>query len=133
MKFKIRGWELVLFLLVCSLLPAPAHAKDNTELKIWTDKLIYKENEEIQVYVEPKDKPIQVSYGEETKKVIGSISFIAKYEEHRLIAESEKYSSYYVISVTRGNKLSLLFDFSAFALVSLVLYRGVRSHVGVPA
>ncbi len=133
MKFKIRGWELVLFLLVCSLLPAPAHASDFTELKIWTDKLVYKENEEIHVSVEPKDKPILVTYGEETKNVVGSTSFTAKYEENRLIAESGEISSYHVINVTRGNKLALLFDFSAFALVSLVMYRGVRSHARVPA
>ena len=99
---------------------------------IKTDQLLYKVNDTIKV-TSVSDQPVLVTYANKTKNVTSSAEFIAKYGHHKITASIGENTVTRTINVTKGNKLSLLFDFSAFFLVTFVLFRGIQHGVGVPA
>jgi len=94
---------------------------------ISTDKLVYNVNDTIQVYVEPADELILVTYANETQNVTGSTTFNAKHLQNRITAQLGQHKSSVSINVTKGNKLPIVFDFSVFFTIMLVFYRSIKA------
>ncbi len=93
---------------------------------IETDKLIYLDGEIIHVTLSPSEMPVNVSYGNSTITAYTSASFTAIPSANKVTARLGEVSVDKVIAVQKRSELGLLFGFSIFSGLNLMLYKIIR-------
>lgn len=122
---KIRAFDFFNILYKdCSVTSNPIN------LSIETDKLTYNPNETIKVSVYPSNIPINVSYGNESKLIYGTSTFIVNAPYNKLTATYEEFKSEKIIFIKDPSKTSTIFSLSIFGFLNYVFYAVLRKYWG---
>jgi hypothetical protein len=100
----------------------------NIEFFIKTDKLKYKEGEEIKINIYPADISVEISYAGEKKKVIGSTTFIAVYNSNQIIATQGDFKAEKIIYISNRAKILLLWNLIIFTFLNYCLLIVIKKY-----
>jgi len=99
-------------------------------LRIETDNLRYFPNNTIKVYVYPQNLSVNISYGNQSKVIIGNTSFYAEALENKIVAFNGSSEAERVIYVQEEDRFGTIYHFSIFGFLNYILYVALRKYFG---
>jgi len=100
------------------------------DFRIETDKLKYFLNETIKVYVYPQNLSVNISYGNQSKIIVGNTSFSSQALENKIVAFNGTSKAERIIYVQEEDRFGIIYTFSVFGFLNYVLYRILRKYFG---
>ncbi len=101
---------------------------NNVNLSIKTDKFYYKRNSTIVVSIEPKNLPVNVTYGTQSKLGQGNVSFSAEYPVNKVSASYDDEVSDAFINVSNEAHLKLASQIILFIFLNYFVF-SLLTHV----
>jgi len=98
-------------------------------LKVETNKLQYKENETINVDLEPKDTQVKVKYGDEEVLAQNSVQFKANQNHNKITAYLGERKSEKVIHVKKDGTWDFALDLGVFSGIMYSFYLLIRKYL----
>jgi len=95
-----------------------------------TERFNYKVNETIKVYVYPQNISVNLTYGNQSKQVIGNSTFIAEPLKNKVQATYESFEAEKIIFVQDTDRFGIIWNFSLFGLLNYVVYSVLRKCFG---
>ena len=108
---------------ICSL------ESDAPGISIRTDKLVYDEGENIEVFLAPENVLMNVKYGEQEKTGKDSVRFKAISGENRITASSQNKTFEKIIHVKRKETWSMALNFGIFSSLMYSFYSIARKYL----
>jgi hypothetical protein len=100
------------------------------DFRIETDKLHYYLNDTIKVAVYPQNLSVNISYGNQSKIIVGNTSFISQNLENKIIAFNGSSKAERIIYVQDKDRFRLIYDFSIFGILNYALYALLKKYFG---
>lgn len=121
---RIKGFDFF------NIIESPCKINQTNEnFYIKTDKLKYKPDETINVNIYPKNISVLVTYGNETKQAINSITFKAEPLHNKIIAEYKTQKSEKIIFIS-DNKIKVLWNLFVLVFLNCFLYFILKKYWG---
>ena len=101
---------------------------ESLEFFIKTNKLKYKEGEEIKVNIYPSDVSIEISYAGQKRNAKGFVSFIAVSDSNQIIAKHGTLKAEKIIYISNKERLLLIWNLGIFTFLNYCLFIVVRKY-----
>jgi hypothetical protein len=100
------------------------------DFRIETDKLKYSLNETIKIAVYPQNISVNISYGNQSKIIIGNTSFFTEALENKIVAVNGSSKTERIIYVQEQDRFGIIYNFSLFCFLNYALLVVLRKYFG---
>jgi len=100
------------------------------DFRIETDKLNYLANETIKVSVYPQNLSVNISYGNQSKIIVGNTSFISQNLENKIVAFNGSSKAERIIYVQDKDRFWIIYNFAVFLFLNYVLLIALKKYFG---